>query len=71
MTIDSLEVKPCPYCGNTAPVLYHRGDGFVIHCGRWHCDSKYAFIGGSKDACIKHWNEEAERILKKYDGGEP
>lgn len=84
MTIDGIEVKPCPYCGNTGPVLRHLskdeqvtvskyygdGYGFLIVCGRYHCDNKFAFVGKTKESCIKNWNEEAEKVLQKYEGGE-
>ena len=85
MTIDGLEVKPCPYCGNTGPTLRHLtksekrmvriiasdARNFIISCGRYHCDCKYAFIGSTKKSCIERWNEEAEKVLNKYEGGEP
>lgn len=59
-------LKPCPYCGNTGPMLYHYLDGYIVHCGRYHCDGKFAYRAPTEEGCIKAWNENAERIGEQY-----
>ena len=66
MTIDGIEVKPCPYCGNTGPSLYHFGHGFIIHCGRYFCDQRYSYIGATEKDCVIAWNRDCDEIIKKY-----
>lgn len=50
-------LKPCPRCGNKAPLLYSFGDNFIVHCGRYMCDLKYSYITPTREGCIKAWNE--------------
>ena len=60
---DVKKLKPCPYCGNTGPILYKQNDGlFYVHCGRYLCDTKFKVCFTSKEECIKKWNENADLI---------
>lgn len=63
------DLKPCPYCGNTGPMLYQQNNGlFYVHCGRYLCDTKFKEYSTNKDECIKKWNENADLI--NQDTGE-
>lgn len=56
-------LKPCPYCGNTGPMLYKQNNGlFYVQCGRYLCDRKFTKYFTNKDECIKKWNENADLI---------
>lgn len=59
---DLKKLKPCPYCGNTSPALYHFSDGFIVHCDRYMCNCGVAFRSLTIEECIKMWNEHAESI---------
>ena len=60
---DLKKLKPCPYCGNTGPMLYKQNNGlFYVHCGRYLCDTTFEVYFTSKEECIKAWNENADLI---------
>ena len=60
---DLKKLKPCPYCGNTGPMLYKQNNGLCyVHCGRYLCDGKFIYIGSTKEECIEKWNENADLI---------
>lgn len=55
-------LKPCPRCGNKAPLLYSLGSKFVVKCGGCLCDMKYTYILPTREECIDAWN-----ILQRKD----
>lgn len=54
---DMKFLKPCPRCGNKAPILYSWGDKFIVHCGRYACDLEFCYIAPTREGCIEAWNE--------------
>lgn len=50
-------LKPCPCCGNKAPLLYSFGNKFIVHCGKYLCDLKYRYVTPTREECIELWNK--------------
>jgi hypothetical protein len=58
----NVELKPCPFCGNTSkdtssgdgmfPAF--RGGGWIARCGNPYCFAEV--IGETKEDCASRWN---------------
>lgn len=56
------ELKPCPFCGGEAEVLYFQDETYRAQCACVECDVKpYATrYLRSREAAIEAWNRRAD-----------
>ena len=53
------ELKPCPFCGNSDPLLIENGHWPIeIHCRNWNCMAMV--VDEVKEDAIRHWNRRVE-----------
>jgi len=60
----TIEVKPCPFCGEPPKVRPWHGGGprkTLVHCGDDYCRVAPMVAGSTKARAIRFWNQrEAE-----------
>lgn len=60
MIIKSEELKPCPFCGGKAELIYYRANGkTTVSCCVGGCMANISFCP-TTEAAIKKWNRRAE-----------
>ena len=58
MTTDiNINLKPCPFCGGHATMIYDKQDGYQIYCD--DCDIRTEDFD-DKDECIKTWERRVK-----------
>ena len=52
-----MELKPCPFYGNTAKLIEDRG-AFKVFCTSIYCDAQYGWCKKAEDV-VYGWNRRA------------
>lgn len=53
-----MELKPCPFCGNT-PVLVRWGNGWCVECHSLDCEVLPETPITLKEEAVEVWNKRA------------
>ncbi|HBL0726253.1 Lar family restriction alleviation protein [Serratia marcescens] len=66
------ELKPCPFCGNTAPQLMTPDriplGGFMVCCPQPGCQAQCR-LSGNRDKAIAAWNRRAGDSATEVERG--
>lgn len=49
------KLEPCPFCGDTCPVLVEDRNQYKIYCDNPDCDCQYGWCA-DREYIIKGWN---------------